>query len=205
VNPPFCGYYLIDLDRKKVAALRKMAADRPNVHIFEGDCNSILQNEVFPNVRYENYRRGLCLLDPYGLHLNWRVIQAAGQMKSIDMFLNFPVADMNRNVLWRDPKGVDESDIARMNTYWGDESWRHVAYTTRKDLFGRLEKEDNETIARAFGSRLNQVAGFDHVPKPIPMRNSKRAIVYYLFFASQKPVAESIVKDIFGKYRTRGA
>jgi len=32
------------------------------------------------------------------------------------------------------------------------------------------------------------------------MRNSNNAIVYYLYFASQKPIAAHIVKDIFKKY-----
>jgi len=36
------------------------------------------------------------------------------------------------------------------------------------------------------------------------MRNKKGAVVYYLFFASQKPAAENIVKDIFQKYRSEG-
>jgi len=35
------------------------------------------------------------------------------------------------------------------------------------------------------------------------MINSKGAIVYYLFFASQKPVAVNIIRDIFDKYRMR--
>jgi hypothetical protein len=29
------------------------------------------------------------------------------------------------------------------------------------------------------------------------------AVVYYLFFASHKPVAENIVQDIFNKYKNR--
>ncbi|MBI4683080.1 MAG: hypothetical protein HY757_08280 [Nitrospirae bacterium] len=29
-------------------------------------------------------------------------------------------------------------------------------------------------------------------------------MVYYLFFASQKPVAAGIIQDIFNKYRNRG-
>ena len=33
------------------------------------------------------------------------------------------------------------------------------------------------------------------------MRNSNNAVVYYLFFASQKYVAEKIIEDIFSKYR----
>lgn len=36
------------------------------------------------------------------------------------------------------------------------------------------------------------------------MRNSNNAIVYYLYFASHRPVAEGIVRDIFAKYRERG-
>ena len=201
VKPPFREYHYIDLNRKKVEALKKIAGDRQDVFIYEGDCNKIMLEKVFPETRFEDYRRGLCLLDPYGLHLNWEVIKTAGQMKSIDMFLNFPVADMNRNVLWRNPEGVAPADLERMNAFWGDESWRDIAYTTKRDLFGHLEKEDNETIAEGFRNRLKKEAGFKNVPKPLPMKNSKGAVVYYLFFASQKPVAENIIKYIFDKYK----
>jgi hypothetical protein len=72
-------------------------------------------------------------------------------------------------------------------------------------LFGEVEerKVSNETIAEAFRSRLSKVAGFKNVPKPIAMRNTQNAVVYYLFFASNKPVAEGIVKDILKKYKNR--
>jgi three-Cys-motif partner protein len=204
VQPPFREYHLIDIDSQKATLLRELTAGQSNVHIYEGDCNSILLNRVFPQVRYEEYRRGLCLLDPYGLHLDWKVILAAGQMRSIELFINFPVADINRNVLWRNPEGVDEADLARMNAFWGDQSWRHVAYRSQPGLFGNIvEKEDNEAVAEGFRQRLENVAGFKHVPSPMPMRNSKGAVVYYLFFASQKPVAAGIVRDIFNRYRNR--
>ncbi|MBV6504869.1 MAG: hypothetical protein ILNGONEN_00424 [Syntrophorhabdaceae bacterium] len=204
ITPPFREYYLIDLNREKVEALQKIAGERPDVHVYEGDCNSILLNEVFPKVKFENYRRGLCLLDPYGLHLNWEIIKTAGQSKSIDLFLNFPVADMNRNVLWHNPEGVDSKDIERMNAFWGDESWRKIAYTSTKNFFNFLEKEDNETVAEAFRERLKKVAQFKHVPKPLPMKNSRGATVYYFFFASQKPVANRIIEHIFDNYKKRG-
>lgn len=200
VKPPFREYHLIDLDSKKVAQLRQTVGARSDVEVHEGDCNRILLDDVFPKVLFENYRRGLCLLDPYGLHLNWDVIKKAGEMKSIDMFLNFPVADINRNVLWHNPDAVDAEDIERMNAFWGDESWREIAYSTDRNLFGYPEKEDNETVAEGFRKRLQEVAGFKHVPSPLPMRNSKGAVVYYLFLASQKPVAQDIIEAIFSKY-----
>jgi three-Cys-motif partner protein len=203
VKPSFREYHLIDLDGNKAAALRQHVATRPEVRVYEGDCNDVLLRDVFPRIRYEDYRRGLVLLDPYGLHLDWHVIQAAGQLGTVDMFLNFPVADMNRNVLWRHPENVDALDIARMTRFWGDDTWRQVAYTTMSNLFGWEEKTDNETVSETFRDRLRSVANFNHVPSPLPMRNSRNAIVYYLFFASQKDTANRIVSDIFAAYRAK--
>jgi hypothetical protein len=62
-------------------------------------------------------------------------------------------------------------------------------------------KQDNGAIAAAFQDRLKNVAGFRYVADPLPMKNSNNAIVYYLFLASQKAVAEKIIGDIFAKYR----
>ena len=205
INPPFKDFHLIDMDSDKAEQLRKLTAGQGNAHIYEGDCNEILLKKVFPQVQYAQYRRGLCLLDPYGLHLDWSVIQTAGQMQSVEIFLNFPVADMNRNVLWRDTTGVAPEQAERMTAFWGDETWKKAAYDTSGNLFGWEEKQSNDAIAKAFRERLKMVAGFQHVPEPVPMRNTKGAIVYYLFFASPKPVAAKIVTDIFDKYRNRGA
>ena len=206
IQPPFRAYHLIDIDGQKAELLRELTKGRRDVHVHEGDCNSILLETVFPQIRWEEYRRGLCLLDPYGLHLDWKVIAEAGRMGSIELFINFPVADINRNVLWRNPQGVDAADLERMNRFWGDASWRQVAYRSEPGLFGEeIEKQDNETIAAGFRDRLRKEAGFRHVPEPMPMRNTKGAVVYYLFFASHKPIAAEIVKEIFNKYSQRGA
>ena len=140
-----------------------------------------------------------------GLHLNWTVIATAGQMKTLDIFLNFPIYDINLNVLRRNPDNVELAQKERMNAYWGDESWRQFAYRTDTNLFGEPEKQSNEVVVEAFRRRLKKVAGFARVPQPMPMRNSIGAIVNYLFFASQKNTAEHIVLDIFKKYENRGA
>jgi three-Cys-motif partner protein len=92
-----------------------------------------------------------------------------------------------------------------MTKFWGDNSWESAAYPTSQGLFGEMrEKTSNEEVAEAFRERLKRVAGFRHVPKPIPMRNTKGAVVYYLFFAAHQPTADRIVKDIFSKYAHYG-
>ncbi len=203
VRPPFCEYHLIDIKPEKVKSLEKLIGSRSDVFLYQGDCNGILLEKIFPRVKYEDYRRGLCILDPYGLDLDWKVVAKAGEMGTLDMFLNFPVMDINRNVLWRDPEGVNESQRLRMTAFWGDNSWPKAAYG--RNLFGDPDKQSNDTVAEAFRTRLRSVGGFSHVPKPMPMRNSSGAIVYYLFFASQKDTAEDIVLYIFRKYENRGA
>lgn len=202
VWPQFREFHLIDIAPEKTEALQKLVGARKDVFIYQGDCNEILLQKVFPQVRYDQYRRGLCVLDPYGLHLDWKVMATAGEMKSLDVFLNFPVQDMNRNAIWRDPGRVKPEQIKRMTEFWGDESWRQVAYGTTAGLFGPMvEKEPNGVIAGAFRQRLKDAAGFKYVPDPLPMQNSKGAIVYYLFFASQNSTAEKIAREIFSKYR----
>jgi three-Cys-motif partner protein len=204
VRPLFREYHFIDLNSEKVEYLQGLAAGNDHVRIYKGDCNEVLIQQIFPTLEFESYRRALCLLDPYGLDLSWEVIFRAGQLGTVDMFLNFPVMDMNRNALWRNPEKVPPEQARRMTRFWGDESWKQVAYSTAGNLFGELEKESNEAIAEAFRDRLVKVAGFKRVPNPLPMRNSRGAIVYYLFFASQVGLAENIVTDIFTKHRGRG-
>lgn len=206
VKPPFCEYHFIDLDSAKTAGLRELVGDRPDVFVYEGDCNEIIPHHIVPRCRWDRYERALWLLDPYGLDLNWHVVEAAGQTRSVEVFLNFPVMDMNRNVLWRDHARVSQAQRKRMTAFWGDDSWRQAAYPIKPDLFGgHEEKADNAEIAEAYCERLRRDGGFAHVAEPLPMRNNNGAVVYYLIFASQRPVAQHIVTAVFAKYRDRGA
>jgi len=207
VQPPFREYHLIDLNGDKIVTLRALVGDRKDVHLYHGDCNRILLEEVFPNVRFQDFRRGLCLLDPYKLTLNWKVVREAGSLQSLDVFINFPIHDINRTVLHHNPEGVSQPNIERMNSFWGDDSWKEVAYEKTPNLFGEvdLEKVSNPKFAELYRRRLQMVAGFKKVPKPLAMKNSKGSTVYYLFFASQKGTAEEIVRYIFDRFGSQTA
>lgn len=205
IVPRFKHHHLIDLDGKRVDHLREITKDRTDVTAYEGDCNAVLLDGVFPKVRFEDYRRALCILDPYKLNPDWKVVAKAGEMKSVEIFLNFMVMDMNMNVLWKNPSGVAPAQIERMNRFWGDDSWRTAAYRKEDDLFGsHEEKTSNEDVAEAYRKRLKELARFKYVPQPLPMRNSGGAIIYYLFFASPNEKGAKIVEDIFKSYRKRG-
>ena len=205
IQPPFSELHFIDLDGTRAAELRRLAARDVRVVVHEGDCNEVLLRDVFPRCAYADYRRALCLLDPYGLNVKWPVLQTAGSMQSIEVFYNFMIMDANMNVFMKDPGKVPPEQAARMDAVWGDSSWRAAVYRAAPSLFGDVEeKVANEEIAEAFRRRLQDVAGFAYVPVPVPMRNGRGAVVYYLYFASPDRTGGKIVTEIFDKYRGRG-
>jgi three-Cys-motif partner protein len=203
VSPPFTEYYFIDLDEERADVFTKIAKENPNIHPYHGDCNEVLVKDIFPKLGWGTFKRALCILDPYGLHLKWQTIKKAAELKTVDIFINFPIMDMNRNVLFADFTKADPEDITRMNDFWGDERWKELLYKEQKTLFGETQHiriDSYHTLAKEFGERLKK-AGFKTVPEPILMTNMKNGPLYYLYFASQKDIANNIVKDIFRKYK----
>jgi three-Cys-motif partner protein len=203
-EPPFHEYHFIDTEPARAKQLRDIAGDRDDVHIYTEDCNTVLLRDIFPRAKYGDYRRALCLLDPYNIDLTWDVIETAGKSESIEIFLNFMIMDINRNALRRRMETSLQSKVDQLTRLVGDESWKEAGYRERETLFGTdYEKVSNEEFAEWFRQRLINKAGFKHVPKPMPMKTKNNAVIYYLYFASQKPTALNIVKDIFKQYGQR--
>jgi len=203
---PFHEYHFIDLDGDKIDSLQQQVDTRQTVFFHKGDANALLIDKIFPLCSYNDYNRALCLLDPYALNVDWNVLQTAGKMGSIEIFYNFMIMDANMNVFLRNPDKVAPDQAARMDKVWGDSTWRTAAYDTRQTLFGDTMdiKAANEDIAERFRQRLEKVAGFKYVPDPIPMRNKKGAVIYYLYFASPNKNGAKIVESIFNNYRSKG-
>ena len=91
-----------------------------------------------PQIQYKNFTRALVLLDPYGLHLDWEVIRQAGQSKAVDMFLNFPAMDMNRNAIWRNAANAPAEGIERMTKCWGDEDRKSTRLNSSHRSLSRM-------------------------------------------------------------------
>ena len=121
-EPPFHEYHFIDTEPARAQQLRALAGDRQDVYTYTQDCNTVLIRDVFPRAKYSDYRRAVCLLDPYNIDLTWEVIEAAGQSKSIEIFVNFMIMDINRNALRRNPSKSVKSKVEQMTRLWGDDS-----------------------------------------------------------------------------------
>ena len=154
IEPPFSELHFIDLEGSRASELQRLAAGDHRVSVHKGDCNKILLNKVFPHCRWGDFRRALCLLDPYGLAVDWEVLRTAGEMKSIEVFYNFMIMDANMNVFMRNPDKVTAVQARRMDAVWGDDSWRSAAYTTTEDLFGEIERKTTCTAPGSLDTHL---------------------------------------------------
>jgi three-Cys-motif partner protein len=202
VKPGFEEFHFIDIDGDKLDALRAVVGDRADVFLYNEDANEALLR-IIPEVKYSEYKRALCVLDPYGLDVDWQVLVASAKQRTVEIFFNFSIMDINRNILRRDRDTVSQKQYDRMMRAWGDESWKDDLFSTSSNLFGDSEKVDNWTVAKAFRKRLHDVAGFDYVPEPVAMKNSRNTVLYFWFFASQNRTGAKIANDIFKRY-TRG-
>ena len=207
---PFTEYHYIDIDKEKAETLNRMTGDRANVNIYQEDCNEILTEKILPSLPYENYKRALCILDPYGLHLNWKTIMTAAQQGTTEIFLNFPLMDMNRNVLHKELFSAEPDQIERMNRFCGTHEWQEILYKedNQMNLFGDTYRvkvvDSNAKLGNWFKKeRLQKAAGFKFVPEPLLMKNSKGGPLFFLFFASHDETGKKIVTDIFNKYRKK--
>jgi three-Cys-motif partner protein len=139
-NPPFHEYHFIDTESRRAKQLRELAGERADVFIYGEDCNKVLLREVFPRAKYEDYRRALCLLDPYNINLSWEVIEAAGKAGSVEIFMNLMIMDINRNAMRRNPDKSIQSKMDQLTRLWGDDSWKEAGYATDRNLFSEFEK-----------------------------------------------------------------
>jgi len=204
VEPRFTHYHFVEMDANRADHLRQKFG-APDVTVYQGDCNDVLLKQVLPQYEYNNYRRAVCLLDPYDLNPKWEVIEAVAKTRSIEIFLNFMIMDANMNVLRHNTDNVKPEQARRMTDFWGDESWREAAYIKQPGLFGEIqEKTSNEAVLEAYCKRLRDVAGFEFVPAPIPMKNDQGPTVYYLVFASHNKTGNRIAEAVFKKYRNHG-
>lgn len=201
VEPRFSEYHFIEQNPRKLELLDRLTHDRPEAHVHRGDYRAILPG-LLARCRYEDFARGLCLLDPYGLSVDYALLKEIAHMKSVEIFFNFMLVGANRNVLWNvDPSTISPKRAALMTRVWGHDRWPDELYERQADLFGEKSvKVDNARVIAAYRKRLYD-AGFKHVPEPIAMKNRVNAPLYYLFFCSQNSVAAGIASDVMARYR----
>jgi three-Cys-motif partner protein len=206
VQPGFNYYILIEQDPERARELEALKIQFPDkadhIEIVGGDANSYLKRWC----ERTNWRqcRAVVFLDPYGMQVDWSLIEALGKTRAVDLWILFPLGMAVNRLLTRDEPPPEQWAQA-LTRFFGTERWKNAFYSqqTRLTLFGEeqvTEKEaDFAKIGQFFVQRLKTV--FAAVAEnPLPLRNSKNVPLYLLCFAAANPkralTAIKIAQDI---------
>ncbi len=193
VEPSFQKYIFIEQNTARVEELQKLQTIFPqkqgNIQIIQSDANSWLQGWC----RGTDWKRhrAVVFLDPYGMQVEWTLIEALAKTKAIDLWLLFPLGMAVNRLLTKGGKPPPAWEQA-LTRVFGTEDWRKNFYSqkTEPTLFGDIDvtvkEADFVKIGKFFVNRLKTV--FSEVAEnPLPLRNSRNTPLYLLCFAAGNP------------------
>ncbi len=207
-DPRFDRYVFIERSAERCAELEALKSEFPDlaadIQIRQGDANTEIQDLCRKDW---SAHRAVLFLDPYGMQVEWKTIEAIAATKAIDLWLLFPLG-IGVNRLLTKSGEIPESWRRRLNILLGTEDWYDEFYRIESTptLFGGAEdhvvKASTETIGRYFTKRLQSV--FAAVaPEPKVLRNSANCPLYLLCFAvgneNGAPIALRIANHLLTK------
>lgn len=194
VEPPFDRYVFVERDPGRMAALKATAAAEVETVRARGssvDFEVADANEAIPDlVSRMPWRswRGVVFLDPYGMQVRWRVLEALARTESVDLWYLFPTGAMLR-LLKRHgrPSG---GRAQTLDAVLGTDEWRALYRPPKQaGLFPEDEVEERAEateVERFVLDRLGTIFPLVH-RRPLVLRNSKGAVLFSLIFACANP------------------
>lgn len=192
VEFPFNRYVFIDKDRRKLLELERYVREETSLLsrtcFLPGDANVEI-SRVLARTDWER-TRAVAFLDPFGMQVNWRTLEAIGATRAIDLWLLFPIGVGVQRNLARDTPPSDQMK-GRFLEFLGCEmptEWYKPA--AQQGLFDATERFQKTvtwpTIAELVLARL--ATAFARVcPWHLVLRNSTNAPLYLLLFAAANP------------------
>ena len=139
----FAEYIFIEKKKSFAKELEEMVeTDFPDkkrlVKIEKKDCNHVLL-QICQKVDWHK-ARAVLFIDPYAADVKWETLEAVAATKAIDVWYLFPFHAANR-MMTRSGK-IDPSWEAKLNSIFGDNSWRDRFYRDdpQFNLFGTTDK-----------------------------------------------------------------
>jgi three-Cys-motif partner protein len=207
-EPRFDSYVFIERSAERCAQLEALKPEFPqladDIQVRQGDANTEIQDLCKKDWRSH---RAVLFLDPYGMQVEWKTIEAIAATKAIDLWLLFPLG-IGVNRLLTKSGDIPDSWRRRLNVLLGNETWYDEFYRVERTrtLFGEADhvvKATTETIGRYFNERLKSV--FPAVAEePRVLRNSANCPLYLLCFAVGNEKGAPIALRIANHLLTKG-
>ncbi len=209
--PAFHKYIFVEKDVGRANALRLKLGEYPsaNAEVINSSANEAVPEICRSIIRHNKSRpkhpiRAVLFLDPYGMEVDWGVLEAISATKVIDLWYLFPIGGALRQVPY-DSKKMDEHKHAALTRILGTNEWEQLVYKPppQTDLFGTGPDKERDIDVAKFElyvtQRLEELFPFVLPPIALPPTSLQK---FSLFFAisnestAAKTLAEKIAKAI---------
>ena len=189
---PFNKYIFIESNRNRVKTLKK----RVQVYVDHGlkievlnqKCGEFL--EQFCRQDWSS-RRALVFLDPYGMQVDWKVLEMLAETQAIDLMILIPYGMGANRLLVRDVSTMDPSWADRLDSFFGTHEWREACYS--ESVQGELFDEPStqkvwniDDVLKFYIGRMEKIFAYVH-PKPYILTAPGNKKLFALGFASANP------------------
>jgi len=199
--PRFDSYVFIERSPARCKRLEELRSQFPHlandIQIRGGEANLEIQALCSKNWKSN---RAVLFLDPYGMQVEWKTIDAIAKTKAIDLWLLFPLG-IGVNRLLTKSGDIPQLWKRRLDLLLGTKDWYEDFYHVESmpTLFGKSEdrivKARIDTIGQYFIRRLKTVfAGVAEEPKIL--LNSANCPLYLLCFAVGNPKGANVALKI---------
>lgn len=196
ISPAFDRLIFIEMRPKHCNALRELRSHHPqrNIDVVPGDANAAIIELIDKHDWSDT--RAVMFLDPYGMSVEWRTLEAIRKTRAIDVWYLVSLAGFFRQAT-RDAEKLDASKRNALTRMIGTPDWENDWYqmTHRTDLFGDTDEKlartaEVDDMEAYFGKRLRTL--FPEVLPPLRLNDSRGIPQFALFFAISNPEPKAI-------------
>lgn len=193
VEPVFSRYIFIERNLAKCKELEKLKDEFPrqssHIQVEHADATEYLMHWCKETNWHKT--RAVVFLDPFGMQVEWSLLEAIAATKAIDLWLLVPLW-MGANRLMTKNDLPPEEWSEKLTRFFGNEEWKAKFYRLKQQpgLFdpedAKEKSSDHEGLKAYFVSRLEEI--FPGVARnPLTQYNSTNSPMYLLCFATANP------------------
>ena len=168
----------------------------PQTHlVVPGDANAEIMKLLGEQKSWAG-TRAVMFLDPYGMSVDWRTLEAIRKTEAIDVWYLVSLSGLFRQAT-RDAEDLDASKRAALTRMIGTPDWEKDWYemSRRTNLFGDTDERLSRTaevddMEKYFGARLAGL--FSSVLPPLRLNDDRGIPQFALFFAISNPKPAAI-------------
>lgn len=210
VSKPFDRYTFVELSRDKSQELAALSGEFPNladrIHVVASDANEYLLSRAHEDW-LRNRARSVVFIDPFGMQIEWKTVEALAATQAVDLWLLYPVSAINRLL---SASGVKfETWERRLDIVFGGPEWRDAFYVKQstRDMFEgdretQVKHVDIDGLTKFMVDKLDSVFA-KVVKRPLVLTTNSGSPLFALCFAAANPrgagIACRIAKQILEK------